>query len=172
MDVFITHNRVISNYKNYLQSFINIKDSKILEYILGETFVKNVIPEPLIQFNPSFQKGKSFEDLISEKIIHPELPKALGSYNLYRHQVEAIRLGVQDKGFVVTSGTGSGKSLTFLATIFNDLFKQGEVKKKGVKAILVYPMNALINSQYEEIKKYADNYGAEFPITFGQYTGQ
>src|SRR5690606_8189226 len=64
------------------------------------------------------------------------------------------------------------KSLTFLATIFNDLLKQGETKKKGVKAILVYPMNALINSQYEEIKKYADNYGAEFPITFGQYTGQ
>lgn len=200
MDVFITHNRVISNYKNYLQSFINIKDSKILEYILGETFVKNVIPEPLIQFNPSFQKGKSFEDLISEKIIHPQLPKALGSYNLYRHQVEAIRLGVQDKGFVVTSGTGSGKSLTFLATIFNDLFKQVEAKKKGVKAILVYPMNALINSQYEEIAKYHINYlesfvgkgvvnkenkslkeiiqelesltDRRFPISYNQYTGQ
>ncbi|MCR5862342.1 DEAD/DEAH box helicase [Flavobacterium sp. J372] len=38
--------------------------------------------------------------------------------------------------------------------------------------MLVYPMNALINSQYEEIKKYAENYGADFPITFAQYTGQ
>src|SRR5699024_4284955 len=61
------------------------------------------------------------------------------------------------------------------ATIFNDLFKQGSNKKKGIKAILVYPMNALINSQYEEIKKYKDQYeskGAAFPITFQKYTGQ
>ena len=172
MDAFITHNQVISDYKEYLQSFININDSKILEYIQGETLVKNIIPEPLIQFNPSFEKGKSFEELINKRIVHPNLSKALGSYKLYRHQVEAIELGVKDRGFVVTSGTGSGKSLTFLATIFNDLFNRGFEKKKGVNAILVYPMNALINSQFEEIKKYANAYGEDFPITFAQYTGQ
>lgn len=172
MDAFITHNQVISDYKEYLQSFININDSRISEHIQNETLIKNIIPEPLIQFNPSFEKGKSFEDLINEKILHPNLPKALGSYRLYKHQVEAIELGVRDQGFVVTSGTGSGKSLTFLATIFNDLFKRGSEKKKGVKAILVYPMNALINSQFEEIKKYANAYGDDFPISFAQYTGQ
>lgn len=172
MDAFITHNQVISDYKEYLQSFININDSKILDYIQNETLVKNIIPEPLIQFNPSFEKGKSFEELIKEATVHPNLSKALGSYRLYRHQVEAIELGVKDRGFVVTSGTGSGKSLTFLATIFNDLFSRGFEKKKGVKAILVYPMNALINSQFEEIKKYANAYGEDFPITFAQYTGQ
>ena len=64
MDAFKTHNQVISAYKEYLQSFININDSKILEYIQNETLVKNIIPEPLIQFNPSFEKGKSFEELI------------------------------------------------------------------------------------------------------------
>lgn len=172
MDAFITHNQVISDYKEYLQSFINIYDSKILNYIQNETLVKNIIPEPLIQFNPSFEKGKSFEELINEAIVHPNLSKALGSYRLYRHQVEAIELGVKDRGFVVTSGTGSGKSLTFLATIFNDLFNREFEKKKGVKAILVYPMNALINSQFEEIKKYATAFGEDFPITFAQYTGQ
>ena len=63
MDAFITHNQVISDYKEYLQSFININDSKILEYIQGETLVKNIIPEPLIQFNPSFEKSsRLFED--------------------------------------------------------------------------------------------------------------
>ncbi len=172
MDAFKTHDQVILNYKQYLQSFINISDTRVLSYIQNETLIKNIIPEPLIQFNPSFESGKSFEELIDEKIVHPNLSKTLGSYKLYRHQVEAIELGVKDKGFVVTSGTGSGKSLTFLATIFNDLFKRGLDKKKGVKAILVYPMNALINSQFEEIKKYASAFGADFPITFAQYTGQ
>lgn len=172
MDAFITHNKVISDYQQYLKSFININDKKINEFISSEIIIKNIIPEPLIQFNPSFERGKSFEELINDKIVHPNLSKALGSYRLYRHQVEAIELGVKDQGFVVTSGTGSGKSLTFLATIFNDLFKKGSEKKKGIKAILVYPMNALINSQYEEIKKYADSFGEGFPITFAQYTGQ
>jgi superfamily II DNA/RNA helicase len=172
MDAFKTHQQIISDYKSYLQSFINIKDKKISDFVNNSTLVNNILPEPLIQFNPSFEKGQSFDELIEERIIHSNLPKVFGSYRLYRHQVEAIKLGVQDKGFVVTSGTGSGKSLTFLATIFNDLFKKGENKEKGIKAILVYPMNALINSQYEEIKKYADSFGDNFPITFAQYTGQ
>lgn len=172
MDAFKTHENVISDYKSYLQSFININDERILNFVNNSTLVNNILPEPLIQFNPSFGKGKSFDELVRENTIHPALSKAFGSYRLYRHQVEAIQIGVQNKGFVVTSGTGSGKSLTFLATIFNDLFIKGAAKEKGVKAILVYPMNALINSQYEEIKKYADTYGYGFPITFAQYTGQ
>ncbi|QSB25247.1 DEAD/DEAH box helicase [Flavobacterium sp. CLA17] len=200
MDAFKTHEKVISDYKSYLQSFINIKDDRISNFVNNSTLVNNILPEPLIQFNPSFERGKSFDELIQENTIHPNLSKALGSYKLYRHQVEAIEIGIQDKGFVVTSGTGSGKSLTFLATIFNDLFKRGKGKEKGMKAILVYPMNALINSQEEEIKKYKINYlekyitlqeidkrnksldqiidqlesltTERFPITFSKYTGQ
>lgn len=61
MDAFITHNQVISDYKEYLQSFININDSKILEYIQGETLL-NIIPRPLIQFNPSFEKGNHLKN--------------------------------------------------------------------------------------------------------------
>ncbi|WP_347067476.1 DEAD/DEAH box helicase [Flavobacterium sp. WV_118_3] len=172
MDAFKTHEKVIKDYKSYLQSFINIKDERISDFVNDSTLINNILPKPLIQFNPSFEKGESFDELIKKNTIHSNLSKTLGSYRLYKHQVEAIQIGIQDKGFVVTSGTGSGKSLTFLATIFNDIFKREVGKEKGVKAILVYPMNALINSQYEEIKKYADTYGDGFPITFAQYTGQ
>ncbi|AZA50560.1 DEAD/DEAH box helicase [Chryseobacterium carnipullorum] len=200
MDAFKTHEKVISDYKSYLQSFINIKDQRISDFVNNSTLVKNILPEPLIQFNPSFERGQSFDELIQENTIHPNLAKSLGSYKLYRHQSEAIQIGIQDQGFVVTSGTGSGKSLTFLATIFNDLFKRGNGKENGVKAILVYPMNALINSQEEEIKKYKINYlekyvtlpdidksnktldeiinhlesltTERFPISFAKYTGQ
>ena len=172
MNAFTTLEQVISNYRKYLKSFLNINDKRILE-VVNEAFENNgFIPEPLIQFNPSFQKGESLQDLAIQGIVNPTLINALGSYNLYKHQVEAIKLGSTGNGFVVTSGTGSGKSLTFLATIFNSIFNQGVQKKKGVKAILVYPMNALINSQEEEIKKYAEQFGSDFPITFAKYTGQ
>lgn len=172
MDAFLTHKEIMEDYKKFLRSFINIKDPRIDKYVREKTLTEDILPEPLIQFNPSYEQGESFEQLISQGILDPKVSKAMGQFRLYRHQVEAIKIGIQNKGFVVTSGTGSGKSLTYLATIFNDLFKMGDDKPLGVKAILVYPMNALINSQFNEIDKYAKSYGVDFPITFAQYTGQ
>ena len=200
MDAFKIHDDVITNYKNYLKSFLNIQDQRIKEKVEDVFSTNTLIPDPLIQFNPSFKKSETLNDLISQNILHADLTAAVGNYQLFKHQIEAIRLGASDKGFIVTSGTGSGKSLTFLATIFNYIFNLGGEKKKGVKAILVYPMNALINSQEEEIKKYKINYlenivgegrvlkenktldeiiqqlealtTERFPVTFSKFTGQ
>ncbi|MEI6877134.1 MAG: DEAD/DEAH box helicase, partial [Spirochaetota bacterium] len=97
----------------------------------------------------------------------------LTAFPLHRHQAEALRLGTARKSFIVTSGTGSGKSLTFLGTIFNEVLTN---PGPGVVGLVVYPMNALINSQSGEIKKHADRYkamtGVDFPVTYGQFTGQ
>ena len=168
MDAFKTHEQVISNYRSYLSSFLNIADERIKDEVKRAFDSDGFIPKPLIQFNPSFEKGSPLQELP----VNENLSKAFGNYQLYKHQSEAIQIGIQNRGFVVTSGTGSGKSLIYLATIFNSIFNQGKDKKKGIKAILVYPMNALINSQEEEIQKFADSYGAGFPVTFAKYTGQ
>ncbi len=131
-------------------------------------------PEPLIQFNPSYQKGNGIASLVSEKKLHPAFLDFL-PYDLHRHQSEAIEKGVREESFIVTSGTGSGKSLTYLSSIFNYILTNG-ANQSGVQAIIVYPMNALINSQDEEIKKYASAYKEKtqtnFPITHRKYTGQ
>jgi superfamily II DNA/RNA helicase len=112
--------------------------------------------------------------LAEEGIVDDKLNYVFKGYDLHYHQTEAIKQGSEGKSFIVTSGTGSGKSLTFLATIFNDLFKHQYAK--GIKAILVYPMNALINSQFNEIEGYAQHYkqetGEDFPINYAKYTGQ
>jgi superfamily II DNA/RNA helicase len=172
MDAFQTRENVVSEYRDYISSFLSIADERIKDEVAKSFKGNGFILEPLIQFNPSFQKGESLEDLERSGEIHTNVKIAFGKYNLYKHQIEALRIGMSGKGFVVTSGTGSGKSLTYLATIFNSIFQKGATKSKGVKAILVYPMNALINSQEEEIKKYAENFGGSFPISFAKYTGQ
>ena len=114
------------------------------------------------------------EKLIESKMLHRAIGDIFKGYKLYRHQVEAIRLGTSGKDFIVTSGTGSGKSLTYIGSIFHHLLSNPSAK--GVTAVVVYPMNALINSQFEEFTRYKKNYedatGKEFPIIFGQYTGQ
>lgn len=172
MDAFVTHNGIVSSYRSYLKSFLSIADERIRQEVEKAFEGDGFIPEPLVQFNPAYEQGETFGQLVQEGLLHPNLPAAFGDYRLYQHQVEAIRVGLQGKGFIVTSGTGSGKSLTYLATIFDYLFRLGANKQKGIKAILVYPMNALINSQEEEIKKYESNFGNGFPITFMKYTGQ
>ncbi|QNA44299.1 DEAD/DEAH box helicase [Lacibacter sediminis] len=161
MDAFITHNDIVTNYRDYLNSFLSIADERIQEEVKKSFEGNGFIPEPLVQFNPAYRTGQSLKDLADQN-VNPELTQVFGNYELYEHQVEALKIGLNNDGFVVTSGTGSGKSLTYLSTIFNSIFNQGTNKPKGVKAILVYPMNALINSQEEEIKKYEINYLESF----------
>lgn len=200
MDAFKTHEKVISEYRSYLSSFLSIQDTRIKDKVYSALNDDGFIPEPLIQFNPSFATDKPLSFLVENGKVHNDLPSVFGDYTLYRHQIEALEKGIDGKGFIVTSGTGSGKSLTYLATIFNDILQLGKEKPKGVKAILVYPMNALINSQEEEIKKYHINYlqsrnpgieynncnksldvqiqelerltGTIFPVSYATYTGQ
>ncbi|MDD4109241.1 MAG: DEAD/DEAH box helicase, partial [Prolixibacteraceae bacterium] len=176
MDILNFHKKLIDNYKTYIQSFLNIKDPTILEFVDSEIGNKKLWPEPLVQFNPTFERGRSLATLVEDGYLNKELDKIFSGYNLYKHQEEAILLGANGKEFIVTSGTGSGKSLTFLATIFNHILSHGDNATNKIQAVVVYPMNALINSQYEEIKKFKDRYEEKynktFPITFGQYTGQ
>lgn len=174
MNIFKLHEQIISDYQSYIKSFLFIKDPRISEIVDTELSAGKLWPEPLIQFNPTFENGTSINELAKSGVVSPELNEVFKGYDLYRHQVEAIKLGASGKSFIVTSGTGSGKSLTFLATIFSDLLSN--TYSSGIKAILVYPMNALINSQEEEINKYSENYknetGKDFPISFAKYTGQ
>lgn len=175
MDILELHSQSVKAYQDYIRSFINIYDDDIREKVEEELNSRKLWPDPLIQFNPSYKQGQSIADLITEGVLHSDISDIFSGYNLYWHQEQALRLGTERKSFVVTSGTGSGKSLTYLGSIFNGLLKNGY--GSGTKALIVYPMNALINSQMEELKKYKEQYkivtgSKEFPITFNAYTGQ
>lgn len=172
MDVLGTHAKVVEDYAKYIQSFLNIFDPQIRSTVEVRLSEGRLWPEPLLQFNPAFESTGTVAEVAAKGIVHQDLVSILKGYSLYKHQVDAIQLGTAGKDFIVTSGTGSGKSLTYIATIFNDLLQP---VAGGIRAVIVYPMNALINSQFEEFRRY-QNYekaaGQVFPITFGQYTGQ
>ncbi|MFC1734740.1 DEAD/DEAH box helicase, partial [Candidatus Hydrogenedentota bacterium] len=174
MNVFEVHKRIVEDYASYIRSFINIADSEVaskVENALGEG---KLWPQPLLQFNPAYEMAGDIDSITASGILHSDARHVFKGYSLYRHQREAIELGTANKDFVVTSGTGSGKSLTYIGTIFNDLLAKPQ--SDGVVAVIVYPMNALINSQTNEFNTYKENYerttGRDFPVTFGQYTGQ
>ena len=176
MNIISLYDQLKDSYKSYLSSFVTIKDKRIEEYVNESIQKEKLWPKALIQFNPNFAKGIGVAEMIAKGLpIHPDL-ELFFSNSFYQHQQEAIELGCQDKEFIVTSGTGSGKSRTFMATIFNYILRHKDDCKNKTVAIIVYPMNALINSQADELSRYKNDFeeksGRTCPFTFGKYTGQ
>ena len=119
MDFFKVQKNIVDEYKQYIQSFINIKNNDIRNSVEEAILSGKLWPDPLIQFNPAFEPGPSVETLVKDGSLHTDMNYIFKGFNLYKHQVEAIKLGTSGKDVVVTSGTGSGKSLVYLGTIFN-----------------------------------------------------
>lgn len=166
------------NYRNYLSTTFHFQDPQLqqqLQEILREKgrFVKG----PILEATPSFQTGASLADLVKEGLLSSEFCHLFTSAlpadrQLYLHQEKAIRKLVTGKrNIVVSTGTGSGKTETFLIPVLDSLFK--EVEKgtlgPGVRALLLYPMNALANDQLKRLRLLLAGYPR---ITFGRYTGE
>ena len=182
MDVFKLQQNLVSDYSKYTQSFIKIKNPKVKAFVDGELAAGRYWPEPLVQLNPMFQPGGTVKDLVTAGLLHEDCDSVFRVDKeeelpgkpivFHQHQREAIELYAQGKSYVLTSGTGSGKSLTYIVPIVDHVLKQGT--GTGIKAIVVYPMNALANSQFDELKKFIE-FGfpqGQAPVSFARYTGQ
>lgn len=96
-----------------------------------------------------------------------------GSTRRSRAPRSGISLASAGESYVLTTGTGSGKSLSYFIPIIDHCLKAKQVDKSPrTRAIVVYPMNALANSQLEELKKFLGADPGTRPVTFGRFTGQ
>lgn len=183
MNVFDLRHRLVSDYARYTKSFIKIADPTILAKVDAELDAGAFWPEPLLQLNPTFQPGGTIDDLVADGTLHPECAKVFridkspsdltGKHLLlHTHQTAGIRKAKQQQSYVLTSGTGSGKSLTYIVPIVDHVLRRGS--GQGIQAIVVYPMNALANSQDEELAKFLKQGYPEgkSPVRFARYTGQ
>jgi ATP-dependent helicase YprA (DUF1998 family) len=88
-------------------------------------------------------------------------------------QSEAIVLDHENKSFVVTTGTGSGKSICYFIPIINAaLSSRPPETRRRTRAIVVYPMSALANSQLGELNRYFTPVAPEHKVSYALYTGQ
>lgn len=92
----------------------------------------------------------------------------------YVHQLEAWRVLAQSmpQSVVVASGTGSGKTECFMVPILDRLVRlraEQQSRLVGVRALFLYPLNALINSQRERLRAWTHAFGAD--IRFCLYNG-
>jgi ATP-dependent helicase YprA (DUF1998 family) len=176
LDVFRLRERLIADYADYVRSFVPIQDQD-LEKKVQEQFDAGLLwPEPRLSLNPAFELGESIDDLVGRGILHPGCGDIFRvkpddgpsrPLRLYRHQVEAIEAAGRGVNYVLTTGTGSGKSLGYMVPIVDSVLRDGS--GMGIRAIVVYPMNALANSQKGELDKFL---APDYPVTVRRYTGQ
>jgi hypothetical protein len=177
MDIFGIHQDVVDDYRRYVKSFLTIADDRLRAEVEDKLLKQGgVCPDALVQLNPGFERGRSVVELVSDGLLHPLCAEIFRdpqghSIGLYRHQEEAILRACQGLPFVVTSGTGSGKSLTYKIPIVDHVLKHDPADRR-VRAILVYPMNALINSQLTAIDKFLERGGHGHGLVVARYTGQ
>ncbi len=183
MDIFQYRDDLIGDYSAYVKGFLEVRDSEIEQFITSRLDGGFLWPEPLVQLNPAFVKGPTIDALVDQKRLHPTCREIfrrgktaenpLGApLQLHRHQEQAIDCAQQGVNYVLTTGTGSGKSLAYLIPIINHVLEIGS--GHGIQAIVVYPMNALANSQLGEMDKFlGPGFPADKPpVRFALYTGQ
>ena len=189
MDVFNVHEQVIADYRAFTSGFVEVRDSRIKGFV-DQQFADGVQwPDPWVSLNPSFASGGPVPELVEQGLLHPEAARIFRRKKdlqdagrepivLHQHQREAVEVARSGKSYVLTTGTGSGKSLAYIVPIVDAVLRDREARggkrRPGVKAIVVYPMNALANSQVGELEKFLRfGYpaGGE-PVTFARYTGQ
>ncbi len=137
-------------------------------------FARPVV-EPLFPYPSS---GRSIQSLVAAGVLHPAMTRYVSGFllkdgaSLYRHQLAAIEAS-RERHVVVASGTGSGKTECFLYSMLNNLLfseTKASLTWPGVRILLIYPMNALVNDQFARIRKLLEK--SPDGITVGMYTGQ
>lgn len=181
-----------------------------------------VAQEPFIEFSPRYALSSATLRALSNDVLGSTVLADLSDKGLfpaagrpYRHQAEALRaaIGSERPNLLVTTGTGSGKTETFLFPVLARILQEArtwgrrqtagtqkwwEAKERGqwrfvhqregeshrpaaVRALVLYPMNALVEDQLRRLREALDSekarawYDAELNrnrIYFGRFTGR
>lgn len=170
--------QIETEFSEYIKSMFDIRDVTYKQLFLNELkkMEKNLYKGPYICSSLPFEKSYSINDLVNNNTIHPNFAKLgkideIADRKLYKHQVDALTKIENGRNVVITTGTGSGKTECFMYPILDTIIKEveGGNKESGVRAIFLFPLNALVNDQLKRIRDVLSTYQ---DITFGFYTGE
>ena len=168
---------IVKFYKDYILTTFRTNNEEYNEQLKNQLDQENVLSKgPYISLSDSFEKGESIKDLVEKGILCKEINKfeeIKPNRNLYKHQAEAIKKS-KDNNLIITTGTGSGKTECFLIPVINQLLEEYEnnTLDPGVRTLIIYPMNALVNDQIRRLREIFSDYKGNAKITYGKFTGE
>ena len=146
MDIFSYRDQLVRDYRNYVEGFLEIKDARVRDFVMDELSKGALWTDPLIQLNPNFKPGAWIDDLVREGLLHEACAQVFRKgknaehrelqgqpFRLHQHQEDAIRAAVRNQSYVLTTGTGSGKSLAYIIPIVDHVLRNGS--GRGIQAI-------------------------------------
>jgi len=176
MDAIGTGALLSATYRRYLRSLLPVRDPALAAALADCIAASPLLTKgPLLEATPPYRTGTTLRGLIGEGVLDPAFAR-LGSpalpldRPLYLHQEQALRKAAAGRNLVVATGTGSGKTESFLLPVLSALTAEHATGTlgPGVRALLLYPMNALANDQLRRLRRLL----ADAPqVTFGRYTG-
>ena len=161
-------------YKRYLGTMFSLNDADYQQQFTRQLNDHSMFAVgPYLDAHDNFATGHTIRQLVNDHV----LPRYFLKYNfyldrpLYVHQETALRKALDKNNIVVSTGTGSGKTESFLMPILAGLAEEAEngTLTNDVRALLIYPMNALANDQVERLRELLKDTP---DVTFGCYTGQ
>ena len=216
LDPTILGSELLEAYLKYYDTQYWLRDPELLKErreLLTKTgrLVADVILEPVL----GYESNIDFDALITNLGLDVEISKIVGKslfgkftkkgegITLRKHVAESMETyfgSKQQKNVVVTSGTGSGKTESFLLPALLNIaletqkwpkqapatrwwesqipgwtpLRQGETRQPGIRALVLYPTNALVEDQITRLRRAIRQINSEIsdrPIWFGRYTG-
>jgi ATP-dependent helicase YprA (DUF1998 family) len=176
VDVVATSAQLGVAYRRYLRSLLPVREPALAAALRDAIESSPLLTKgPILEATLPYQTSASLRELIADGVLDPAFARLGGpalplDRPLYLHQEQAIRKAAAGRNLVVATGTGSGKTECFLLPVLSELIAEHAAGTlgPGVRALLLYPMNALANDQVRRLRQVL----AGFPhITFGRYTG-
>lgn len=191
-----THDAIKAKLINYISTVYLGKNDALRAACMSELEEPGVLyQQPYIEANHAYllvQDGIAKANLPEDtkRILQQMSNRGLGVFkNPYLHQVQALEGYYQGKDLFISTGTGSGKTECFMWPMATKLVMEmrrspDTWKKRGIRTIMLYPMNALVSDQMGRLRKMIGNGengfhdivgdmapGARVP-QFGMYTGR
>jgi hypothetical protein len=173
---------VINKYQDYIKTTFYFKDPELRRLFENSLDYGRLNRGPYLEATPVFKKGKLTREIVQHLLENQAdigfLEALDGNRPLYIHQQKALyKVFKESRNVVIATGTASGKTEAFLYPIILSLYQEYRRKElgPGVRALVLYPMNALANDQRErlgELCKKLNDRKSPFSFTFGQYVGE
>lgn len=180
-DPIIVSQEIKNSYIDYITTTFHMADPAYEKELRCELEKEGMVAKgPFLDIGGTFEIGRTLRKLIEDGCISPlfeglepvaEKDRELKlDRPLYLHQETALLRASSGENLIVTTGTGSGKTESFLLPIINHLLqeKAAGTLGPGVRAIIIYPMNALANDQMKRMRALFRGYPE---ICYGVYNG-
>mgnify|MGYP004457658543 CR=1 FL=1 len=177
------HLQLRNELEDYIKSQYFGKSPLLLSAVSEELDKEGVLyQKPYIESSPAYKSVQNGIDKSKlpewmKKFFQQLTDANLGVHSApFRHQIDALEAAQSGQDLFVSTGTGSGKTECFMWPMTAKLAQEARNKpdswqQRGVRTIIMYPMNALVSDQLSRLRRMLGDHNGKFAQIFRDVCG-